>query len=682
MIFLGMKSAAQRLTLASLALFTLNTFLCWPLLRIEYLDDFQSNEGVYITASKFLLDSWPHFTWFPWVNTGTPFENAYFPFLEFLTALVAWLTRWSPAHAFHVLAAVTYALGPVFLFLLMRKMSGRLDAAFGSALLWSLISPSSVIPALHRDMGSWWGPRRLRNLVYYGEAPHIAALTFTLLGLWLLLRFWEKPSPRRFALCGLAFGAAMLTNIFAVAIIAGSMAMLLAVLKGPRAKRLLQFTAISCTAYLLISRFLPPSLVWLIRTNAPLVDGDYRLTPRGALLGAVFFATLLFLWWITRRLGNPMFRLAILFAACFSAITVMGYLTTATFLIQPRRYMVEMDLGICLLLPFAFAYVAAGVPRRFAAVAGALALVALSAAILEDYRFSRGLIRPADLAQSPAYREARWIATNLPGQRVMIAGENEFWFNLFAGNPQLGAGHDGMEPNWVRRFAVYTIYTGENLGSQDGPISILWLKAFGCGAITVPGPDSRDYFHPFRKPRKFDGLLPLVWREGDDSIYQLPLGTSSLAHVIPTSVIVPRPPVHGGDVGPLRPYVAALEDPSSPPAKLSWHNPERGQITAHIGAGQAISLQISYDPGWRASIRGVRIPLHKDALGMMTIDPKCDGECTIDLEYTGGTERTACAVVGCSMGLVLVAMLVWPAKAKRAQSPREPAEILNRPLQG
>ena len=661
-----MNSAARRLTLASLALFALNLLLCWPLLQIEYLDDFQSNEGIYIAASKFLLDSWPHFTWFPSLNTGTPFENAYFPFLEFLTALVAWLARLSPAHAFHILAALTYSLGPVLLFLLVRKVSGRLVPAFAASLLWSLISPSSVIPALHRDMGTWWGPRRLRNLVYYGEAPHVAALTLTLLGLWLLLRYWEKPGPRRFALCGLAFAAATLTNVFAVPIIAASAAMLLAVLKGPRAKGLLQFAAIFCAAYLLISRFLPPSLLWLIRTNAPLVDGDYRLTPAGALLGAIFLAMLLLLWWITRRSPSPMLRFAILFAACFSAITVMGHVTAATFIIQPKRYMVEMDLGICLLLPFALDSAAARVPRRFAVVFGALALVALSVAILEDYRFSRRLIRFADLAASPAYREARWIRTNLPGQRVMISGENEFWFNLFADNPQLGAGHEVLEPNWIRRMAVYTIYTGQNLGPRDGPISILWLKAFGCGAITVPGPDSRDYFHPILNPRKFDGLLPLIWREGGDSIYQVPLASPSLAHVIPTSALVSRQPIDGSDVQPLRPYIAALEDPALPRATIRWDNPERAKIVARMNSGQVLSIQIGYDPGWRASVRGLPVTLLRDSLGLMIIDPHCQGDCTVDFEFSGGAERTACAILGWITGAALVGMLFWPVKRVRS----------------
>jgi hypothetical protein len=152
--------------------------------------------------------------------------------------------------------------------------------------------------------------------------------------------------------------------------------------------------------------------------------------------------------------------------------------------------------------------------------------------------------------------------------------------------------------------AVYTIDTGQNAGAQDGPISVLWLKAFGCGAIVVPGPGSSDYYHPVRNPRKFDGLLPLVWQEAGDSIYQVPLRSVSLAHVVPPSALVADRPVHGLDVAEIRRYVTALEDPALPPASLAWDNPTRGRITASVNPPNVLSLQVTYDPGWRATSGG------------------------------------------------------------------------------
>src|SRR5437764_10414650 len=98
-------------------LFCVNSIICLPLFRTEYLDAFQSNEGSFMVFAKFLLDHWPNVGWFPWLNAGMPFENTYLPLLPSLIAVVSVIMRWSVAHAFHFVAACTYALAPVLWFL-------------------------------------------------------------------------------------------------------------------------------------------------------------------------------------------------------------------------------------------------------------------------------------------------------------------------------------------------------------------------------------------------------------------------------------------------------------------------------------------------------------------------------------------------------------------------------------
>ena len=212
----------------------------------------------------------------------------------------------------------------------------------------------------------------------------------------------------------------------------------------------------------------------------------------------------------------------------------------------------------------------------------------------------------------------------------------------------------------MQLVAVYTIESGQNAGASDGPISILWLKAFGCGAVTVPGPASRDPFHPIANPRKFDGLLPEVWSEGDNSVYQVPLRSASLAHVIPVSAVVARRPIDGLDVGQLRRFVTALEDPSLPLASLAWRDPSRGRIVAGVAPSQTISVQINYDPGWRASRAGQALRIRPDGLGMTIVEPECSGECVVDLEFRGGAERSACLGIALFTAAGVLIMLVWP----------------------
>ena len=96
--------------------------------------------------------------------------------------------------------------------------------------------------------------------------------------------------------------------------------------------------------------------------------------------------------------------------------------------------------------------------------------------------------------------------------------------------------------------------------------------------------------------------------------------------------------MNGLDVNPLRPYVAALEDPGLPLAEARWLNSHQLQISTVITPGQIISVQISYASGWHARANGRAAPAHADALGLTVIQPGCSGPCTIDLTYDGGAE--------------------------------------------
>ncbi len=650
-----------RTGLACFALLGLNALIVWPLFRVEYLDDFQSVEGIFITFGRFLLDYWPHSGWFPWFDAGMPFENSYLPLVSFLVAGIAFLARCSPAHAFHFLTATVYSLGPVFLFLFARKLSGRAAPAFLAALLWTLVSPSSAIPKLLADIGAPWGSRRLMNVVWYGETPHNMSMSLLPLALLLMARSFDNTSPRRFALAVLAVATVMLSNTFGIVVIVISALMLVASRDDFNWKRLLQTGAVLASAWLLICRFLPPSLIRLIATSAQTIGGDYRFTWKVRLTDAAFALILVALSLLLRRQSNASLRFALPFAVCFAGIPVLFYWRGITFLPQPSRYQLEMDLSVCLLAGLVIYPLLPRLPRKAAITFAALGIVGVVWLTAKNCEFAQRLIHPVDISQTTLFREARWIGQHLPGERVLVAGENEYWFNLFADNPQLSAGHDPSAPNWMQRVAVYIIYSGDSAGDQDGPISEFWLKAFGVGAITVSGPLSRDHYHAIVHPKKFDGLMPLVWSENGESIYQVPLRSTSLAHVIPAAAIVRRRPLHGVDLDPARAYVAALDDPSLPLATLTWENPERGRIGATVAPGQVVSLQINYDPGWQAWIDRRPLRVTRDQIGLTIIQPDRPGTCVIDIAFTGGTERHICSAVNAAAAIVVLGMLLWPA---------------------
>jgi hypothetical protein len=214
------------------------------------------------------------------------------------------------------------------------------------------------------------------------------------------------------------------------------------------------------------------------------------------------------------------------------------------------------------------------------------------------------------------------------------------------------SGHDPFNPNFeVEEAATYAIFSGENAGDRDAETSILWLKAFGCHAIYVPGPSSRVDGKPFNHPYKFDGVLPVLWHEEDDTIYAVPQRTDSLAHVVPLSAIVKRQPIHGLDTVEVARYVAALDDASLPDAEMTWQDPDHGRIQTMLHRDQVLSVQTTYDKGWIAIANGKPAEVTRDAIGLSVIHADCDGPCAVDFIFDGGLERKICRVVSWMVAL-------------------------------
>ena len=101
----------------------------------------------------------------------------------------------------------------------------------------------------------------------------------------------------------------------------------------------------------------------------------------------------------------------------------------------------------------------------------------------------------------------------------------------------------------------------------------------------------------------------------------------------------------------LRGYVAALENPAAS-ASFEWRGPNRAAIRARLEPGQVIATQVTYDPGWRASVNGATRAVYRDGIGFMAVRAQCAGECEIELDYDGGIEAKLCRAA--SLGALLL----------------------------
>jgi hypothetical protein len=662
---MGFSELARRHVLVGaacvLVLLGLNVYISLRLFGCEYTGYSHSVEGNFIGQSRLRAEHPGQLDWWPFWSAGMPLQHTYFPLLPAAVAGVARLTGWSAALSYHAVCALLYSLGPVAMFLMAWGMSRKPGYSFWAALAYSLVSPAALLfPLTREDIRSGWNAWRLHLLAYWGESPHIAALTLVPLALLFVHLSLRDRRLVWYLAAGISMAAVALTNSFGtVALALGVVALISTQNQKSFWKDLGLIAAIGAVAYVWISPWLPPSVLHSMWVNSPTSGGDYRFTLRtlAALVAEAILFVLLWLW--ARRTQQPAhLRFFVFFAVLMSAIPVLGAFAHWNVVPQPHRYQPDMEMAVCWAAVFALQPLADRLPRK-ARVAVALLLLSLAVRQTIVYqRFARKLIQPVDVTQMFEYQTAKWFDEHFHDRRVMATGSCSLWLNAFVDTPQLSGGQDPFAMNRMQLIAVFITYSSEGAGNRDGEIATLWLKAFGVHAINVSGPHGREHYKAVANSRKFEGLLPVLWREGEDTIYGVPQRSDSLTHVIPASAVVTRVPLHGVDVEPIRPYVAALEDASLPPAEIRWDNFSSGRIQTTLRPGQVISVQITYHPGWHAQVNGVRQTVIRDGLGLMVVKPDCSGPCAIDLSFDGGAEyhamRVANALVVLGVGLWLV----------------------------
>ena len=638
-----------------------NFLIACKLFLVEYTAYWQSNEGTLVAITRQVAAHPADLRWWPLWNCGLPFQNTYLPLLPVLAAGFSRLTGHSAALSYHQICAAFFCCAPVALYFMAWGITRRPIPSFFASLAFSILSPCAwMVPAIRTDLGGAWYSRRLQNLVFYGEGPHQVSIAFLPLAILFLYLSITRKSLWLKVAAGLFIGATVLANAFGAVILALVAACLLATIQTDRFwnNAGILFT-VGVAAYCWISPLVPPSVLAAIRLNSPTVERDYRFTDRSLAGVCVLFAGLLLLWWVTRRTGSAPWRFFLLFAFLTNGIVFLGGLAQIYVVPQPHRYQLEADMGVCLLVIFGGAeLLSARAPRLLRPAAAVLALLLLFQ-FRNDLNYAHRSIRGTDITSSASYRVARWMDEHMDGQRVMVSGSYSFQFNEITDTPQFYGGHEPMQLNPIMRIAYFVVLTGMNAGARDGEISALWLEAMGTHAVSVPGPRSSEYYKPIVNPLKFEGVLPVLWREGDDTIYAIPARSNSLAHVLPPEAIVRDAPVNGLDVSEIERYVNALDDPTLPEAKLFWRDRHTAGIQAQLEPDQVVSVQITHDPGWHATIAGVPQKVERDGLGFLFLKPACRGECEITLYYDGGPEwRATCLASLMVMGAVLCLLVL------------------------
>jgi hypothetical protein len=529
-----------------------------------------------------------------------------------------------------------------------------------------LLSPAQLIvsdPKFHA--ADVLGARRMYLAFDWDDLPHMTSLALLPVAVLLLARALRSRRLLYSWIALLPMAVMMLANMFGAVLVAlVAVTVPLSLERRPRGALFAHAALIAAAAYLAVCPWLPPSLLFTIRRNAAIdLESDTFLRSLAAL--AVVAAASALVWlmaWLIASKGAAEWpwRWLLLFTCPAVLIPVLAQYWGPHFVPQPGRYKFELELAVV----WAAVFLLRPLIQRLRVserVVLAIPLVAGAFWQAASYReIAQKMLRPVDVPASLEYRSAKWVAGHFPGQRVMMAGSMAQWLDTFTDEPEVGGQSYSTAPNWMEQIATYQLYSDQNAGDRAAEVSLLWLEAVGAQAVAVPGPESPEPWKPFAHPRKFDGVLPVLWREDDTAIYRVPQASAWLAHVMRPSQLVSHPPIHGLDVTELRTYVAALEDPAAAPATLRWQGPDRAYVRARLEPSEIVSTQFNYHPGWHAWVDGKPRRVYADGLGLMAVDPQCAGDCEIALEFDGGVESKACLAASAA---VLLAAMAWVVRA-------------------
>ncbi len=647
----GLETAGLALTLL-----LVNVYICRELFRVEYLNYMGSIEGAFIGMSRYVMGHWRDLTWFPLWNGGTPFPTTYPPLLNLTVAFSAWLSGASPAHAYHWVTALAFCLGPVALFALTYRLSGSQWAGFVAGLIYSSVSWSYwIIPAIGRDVGGPFHSRRFQALVEYGEGPHVASMTLLTVALLFLDVAMTRRRAHWITLASVVLAATALTNwlgAFGIVLIVAPYALAQLGRGGWKTRDLALVALIGAAAYGLAIPLMPPSTIATLQKNAQSTGGNYAHVYQAALpQGLAVLAALIVIKLAISRLPRHL-QFGILFAFLMTLVAAGDAVWNIAIVPMAFRYHLEMEMALAMLAGFVCYALFRSRPRRVVALAIAVLVLSLIQPLKIERRQAAGMLRPIDITKTIEWKTAQWLNHNWNGSRVFVPGSVAFWLNAFSDTPELW-GFEQATTNPINRDVTYVVYHGDPTGAHETDSAVLWMKALGVHAVGVSGPLSSAPYKDFVKPRKFDGFLEPLWRDGDDTLYRVS-EDAELARVVPREALVSRKPIHALDLDPLRPYVAALDDPKMPRADFRWTSAHSATINAKLDPGQIVSVQMAWHQGWRATVNGRAAPVQRDAIGQMYIDPEISGPCTIEMIYDGGME-TGVAYAVCALTALLLA---------------------------
>ncbi|MEO8596125.1 MAG: hypothetical protein ABI759_22590 [Candidatus Solibacter sp.] len=650
-----------------LLVFAVATILVRPLFKSEYLDAWSSIESTFISDARFLSDHWVHPAWQPNWYGGTRTDYVYPPMLRYGTAFLsrAVLRHPSTARSYHLYIALLYALGIAAVYVFVRTGSRSRWVALWVAAASATISPCFLLFKDQRidSQGVHWMPLRLGVLVRYGEGPHMSAwalLPFALAAAWYGLR---RGHPGRLALSGVMSALVVANNFYGATALAIFFSIVVwSVFLAEQDWRVwLRAAAIAAIAFGLDAFWLTPSFLRITLSNMKLVSSPGHVWSE--VLGAVVLVVYAAISWrLARGKREHAWSVFVAGALAIFGLNVIGnQYYDFRVLGEPGRLIPELDFVIFIAAGLLFAWLARR-GRWYAAGAAVLAVGCLAPGI--GYLQHAWQVLPPKYDQGPQQRVeyviADWVSQHLPGVRTLATGSVRFWYNAWHDLPQLGGGAEQGVLNIHAQYAY-----GHALGEEDPDLCATWLQALGTGAVIVHDKTSKELYHDWGKPEKFEGKLEKVYDHEGDLIYRVPRRYPALARVVDAASMAALPVSDAElNVNNIHRYVDVVERGPEAPVQLWRNGTDEIHLKARLAPGQRLLVQESHDPAWRAYAGGKPVATAKDPVGFLLLDPGA-GEQEVVLRFETPLENRMGQALGV-LALLAVLALGWRSFSARS----------------
>ena len=584
--------------------------------------------------------------WSPLQYCGLPTHFIYLPLLPYWSALwIRILAGVDPTQVHRVTCAAALCLGVVSVYLFVRYFGSSQRIAFCAGLAVTFCSPLyRLIETIRNDQGLFQIPWRIQVLLKYGEGPHTVGLALMPLALIAVHRCAVRRTFGSLWLAAAALAAVVLTNwVAGLALALLVVILLMTHFTAPEfsTRRVL---AAGVLGYLLAAFWLTPSFVLRMLGNWPQDAFGYQLQGQERMALLAWSGGLVALWLLCRwRFNeNRYFSMLVLATYCFGFLVTCFYAYGLNALPESRRYALEYELFLLLLVVESIRLL---MTRRPWIGRACLLVFLLQSTPLLTRFLSHGyqLWVPVPREETSEFRVASALAARQPTGRLLLSGGSRFRFNSWFLYPQIGGVFETGLRNRIPVDIAYQVRT--DLGSKRGEEaanSMLQLRALGVEYIVIHGPDSEEYYRDVKYPDKFEGVLEKVWSEGDDRIYRLE--PVRYAHLILPGELPAHPP-RGGEFQVIAPYVAAMSDSARPSLAFNWQGPSAATISGPVPAGHLVAVAISFEEGWQALQDGVAIPIQPNELGFFTVAPRASAQTEISLRYRAPLETRLAAGV-------------------------------------